>query len=99
MTIMTKGLPSAAPRPFGACHVIAANVIGSCYPLFPTRRFAQPLHSEDTNSLPRKLSRSQNLLRSLLVVPCGRPGRSVRTDLLHSARALQMRISLGSQTR
>jgi hypothetical protein len=40
-----------------------------------------------------------NLLRSLLVVPCGRPGRSFRMDLLHSARASQMRISLGSQTR
>src|ERR1700732_4022371 len=97
MTIITKGLPSAAPSPL-ACHVIAASVIESCYLLFQSvqvapaafRRYQQP--AAEIFPLP-------NLLRSLLVVPCGRPRRSFRTDLLHSARASQMRISLGSQTR
>jgi hypothetical protein len=54
MTIITNGLPSAAPKPLGACNIIVANMFLPDF--LPFFCFAAHL-AEDSNSLPRVLAR------------------------------------------
>src|SRR5882672_8147034 len=113
MTIITNGLLSAEPKPLGNCNIVVANIFPADFLPFPLYFQAAgdsnsiprvfPASTYPTRSLlvlpcgrPARPSDSEQLR---LNPSCVRPATLLRPDPPRSARASQMRISLGFQTR
>src|SRR5712672_1335473 len=113
MTIITNGLLSAEPKPLGNCNIIVANIFPADFLPFPLyfQLAGDRTAYRGFFPLPPILRalfwccradgpRTYRTRNSLAYYPsCVRPAISLRPDPPRSARASQMRISLGFQTR